>query len=99
MSVLDRYVGDYEPEPGAARLGKFRVTPGEPLRVFIFEEKPYLHLPGVGDVEMYPTARRGIFAVRAVLSMAIAFEQGADERVTRIAVTLGDYTVTASRAR
>jgi CubicO group peptidase (beta-lactamase class C family) len=97
-SVLEQYVGDYELELGAARLGKFKVTAGEPLRVFIFEEKPYLHLPGVGDVQMFPTVRRNIFAVRAVLNMAIAFEQAAGDRVTHLTVTFGDYTVRASRA-
>jgi CubicO group peptidase (beta-lactamase class C family) len=97
-SVLEHYVGDYVPDPGAMRLGRFRLAAGAPVRVFLFEEKPYVHLPGVGDVQMLPTARRNIFAVRAVLGMTIAFERATDDEVTHVILTLKDDTLRASRA-
>ena len=47
---------------------------------------------------MFPTVRRDAFTVRVVLGMGIAFERGADEEVTAVTLTLGEYTLRASRA-
>ena len=68
------------------------------MRVFLFDEKPYIHLPGVGDVQMFPTAR-DTFTVRVVQGMGIAFERGAGDEVTAVTLTLGDHTLRASRAQ
>jgi hypothetical protein len=94
---LEHYLRNYELEPGATCLGRFKLTSGAPVRVFLFEEKPYIHMPGVGDVQMFPTVRRDIFAVWAVLSMGIAFQRGASDEVTAVTLTLGDDTLSASR--
>ena len=96
-SVLDDYLGDYELAAGATDLGEYKLTPGASVRVFLFDEKPYLHLPGVGDVQMFPTAR-DTFTVRVVQGMAIAFERGADDEVKNVTLTLADSTLRASRA-
>jgi CubicO group peptidase (beta-lactamase class C family) len=98
-SVLDHYLGDYELSPGTTSLGEYKLTPGATVRVFLFDEKPYVHLPGVGDVQMFPTLRRDTFTVRVVQGMGIAFERGADNEVTAVTLTLGDYTLRASRAQ
>jgi hypothetical protein len=63
---------------------------GALMRVFLFDEKPYVHLPGVGDVQMFPAVRRDLFAVRAVQGMGIAFERGARDEVTAVTLTFGD---------
>ena len=98
-SVLDDYLGDYELAPGATTdLGAYKLTPGATVRVFLFDEKPYIHLPGVGDVQMFPTAR-DTFTARVVQGMRIAFERRADDEVKDVTLTLGDYTLTASRAQ
>jgi CubicO group peptidase (beta-lactamase class C family) len=98
-SVLHQYLGDYELGPGATYLGEYKLTPGATVRVFLFDKKPYVHLPGVGDVQMLPTVRRDTFTVRVVLGMGIAFPRGADDEVTAVTLTLGDYTLRASRAQ
>lgn len=96
--VLDDYLGDYELASGATHLGEYRLTPGAPVRVFLFDEKPYLHLPGVGDAQMFP-AGRDAFAVRVVPGMGIAFERRADDQVAAVILTLGDHTLKAFSAR
>ena len=97
-AALDDYLGDYELGPGAAQLGGRKLTPGATVRVFLFDEKPYIHLPGVGDVQMFPTGR-DTFTVRVVPGMGIAFERGADDKVTTVTLTLGGSTLTALRVQ
>ena len=98
-SVVDDYLGDYEPSPGTTNLGEYKMTPGAAVRVFLFDEKPFVHLPGIGDVQMLPTVRRDLFAVRVVQGMGIAFERGARDEVTAVTLTLGDSTLRASSAQ
>ena len=95
-SVVDDYFGDYELATGATKLGEYKLTPGGTVRIFLFDEKPYIHLPGVGDVQMFPTAR-DTFTGRVLLGMGIAFERDADHEVKAMALTLGDDTLRASR--
>jgi CubicO group peptidase (beta-lactamase class C family) len=96
-SVLEQYSGDYQPGSGGARLSGYKLTPGAPVRVFLFEGKPYLHLPGVADVQMFPTVRRDAFTARVALDLRIAFERGAEGAVTAVTVTLGDDALRARR--
>jgi CubicO group peptidase (beta-lactamase class C family) len=102
-SVLNQYLGDYELESGPTSLRELKLTPGATVRVFLFDAKPYVHLPGAGDVQLFPTDRRDSFTVRIVqvLGMGIAFERerGANDEVTGVTLTLGDHTLRASRAR
>jgi CubicO group peptidase (beta-lactamase class C family) len=98
-SVVGRYLGDYELGPGTARLGDYKLTPGAAVRVFLFDEKPYVHLPGVADVQMFPTVGQDTFTARVAPGMAIAFERGADDEVTAVTLTLDDSTLRASKAR
>ena len=56
-------VGAYDsPE----RLRDFKLTSVGIVRVFLFDEKPYIHLPGAGDVQMFATVR-DTFTARAIL--------------------------------
>ena len=98
-SILKPYAGDYVPGPGGTSLGGYKLTAGAAVRVFLFEGKPYLHLPGPGDVQLFATDRRDRFRARVRVDMEIAFERDVDGEVTAVVVTLGDSTVRASRAR
>ncbi len=98
-SVLDRYLGDYELGSGTTDLGEYKLIPGSTVRVFLFDGKPYVHLPGAGDVQLFPTVRRDIFVVRVVQGMGISFERGSDDGVTAVTLTLGDDRLRASRGR
>jgi hypothetical protein len=51
------------------------------------------------DVQMFATARRDTLTVRVVPGMGITFERGAEGKVTAVTLTLGDYTLKASRAQ
>jgi CubicO group peptidase (beta-lactamase class C family) len=99
-SLMDDYLGDYELGRGATDLGSYRLTPAATVRVFLFDEKPYIHLPGVGDVQMFPTVR-DTFTVRVVQGVGIAFTRGAGagDEATAVTLTLGAHTLTASRAQ
>jgi CubicO group peptidase (beta-lactamase class C family) len=97
-SLVDDYLGDYEPSPGANELVGRKLTPGASLRVFLFTEKPYLHLPGVGDVLLFP-AGRDTFTARAVPGLQVAFERGGAGKPTAVTIALRDRTIRASRAQ
>jgi CubicO group peptidase (beta-lactamase class C family) len=96
-NVVNQYLGDYELGPAPARLGEIKLTPGATVRVFLFDERLYVHLPGAGDAQMFPADRRGTFTVRVAQGLGIAFERGADQEVTAVTLTLGDHTLTARR--
>ena len=97
-NVLRQYLGDYELDPNSTRLGKFKLTPDGPVRVFLFDGKPYVHLPGLWDVQMFPTVQRDTFTARVLLGLDIAFQRRPNNELTAVTITLGDYTLRASRA-
>jgi CubicO group peptidase (beta-lactamase class C family) len=98
QSALDDYLGEYRLSPGAAQLAGRKLTSGGTVRVFLFDEKPYMHLPGAGDVMMFPIGR-DTFTIRAAPGLAIAFARGANETVTAVTLTLSGSTLKALRAR
>jgi CubicO group peptidase (beta-lactamase class C family) len=95
---LASYLGDYELGPGSTNLGDYKLTPGAMVRAYLFDGKPYVHLPGMGDVQLFPATLRDSFDVRVLPGMGIAFERGADD-VTAVTLTLGSDRLKASRAR
>jgi CubicO group peptidase (beta-lactamase class C family) len=97
--VVESYLGDYGLGPGSTKLGDYQLTAGGTVRAYLFDDKPYLHLPGVGDVQMFPAVQRDTFNARVLLGMKIVFERGADGQVTAVALTLGEDTLRTSRTR
>lgn len=110
-SEVKDYLGDYATRPdAAARLGSYRVTPGVPLRVFLHDAKPYVHLPGIGDVRIFPTAPRDTFTARVSGGLRVVFARGANSAasagansgvaggVTGVTLTQGDHAIEAFRA-
>ena len=95
-SALTDYLGDYKLAPGATRLREYRLTEGGTMRVFLFDEKPYMHLPGLADVQMFPTAR-DTFTVRVVQGMSIIFGRSAEGEITTLTLTFDDHTIRASK--
>lgn len=90
------YLGDYKLAPGSTRLRQYRVTEGGTVRVFLFDEKPYMHLPGLSDVQMFPMAR-DTFTIRVAQGFEITFGRNAEDEITTLTVTLDDDTIRASR--
>ena len=97
-SALEDYLGEYELSPGAAQLAGRKLTSGGTVRVFLFDEKPYMHLPGAGDVMMFPIGK-DTFTIRAAPGLGIAFARGPNETVTTVILTLGGSTLRALRAQ
>jgi len=96
---VNSYLGEYELSRGPASLGEYTLAPGAPIRVYQFDDKPFLHLPGVGDVQMFPTARPDTFNARVLLGLGIAFERRADGAVAAVTLTLHDDTLKAKRTK
>jgi CubicO group peptidase (beta-lactamase class C family) len=96
--VLADYLGDYKLPPDAGDFAGRKLSPGGTVRVFLFNEKPYIHMPGAGDVQMFPTGR-DTFTVRAVRGVSGAFVRDAYHEVKALTVTFSDHTVRATRAQ
>lgn len=93
-TVLSDYLGDYKLSPGEGRLAGRQLTSGGTVRVFLFDEKPYMHLPGAGDVMMFPTGK-DTFTIRAAPGLSIAFERDADNKLTTVTLALSGSTLRA----
>ncbi len=83
-AVLDEYMGEYELGPGAV------------VRVFRFQDAPYIHVPGEGDALLIPVARDA-FTVRVVPGVRIEFLRDPAGAVTGVELTLGSQTMRAER--
>jgi CubicO group peptidase (beta-lactamase class C family) len=97
-SAVNHYLGDYAVPPGPAELVGRKLTPGGTIRVFIFDQKPYVHLPGVGDILMFPSGK-DTFTARAVRGLGIIFGRGANDDVTGVTFTLGGRSFSARAIR
>lgn len=84
--------------PDAAQLAGRTLTRSGTVRVFLFDETPYMHLPGAGDVLMFPTGK-DTFTTRAAPGLGIAFERGPNDKVTTVTLTLSGRTLRAFRAQ
>jgi CubicO group peptidase (beta-lactamase class C family)/lysophospholipase L1-like esterase len=97
--ALDAYLGAYE--VGAAtktEIAGRALTPGGIVRVFLFQDDPYLHMPGVGDVLLFPTGPDA-FTARALPGLAVTFTRGAAGDVSSLTIAFRDRTVTVVRAK
>jgi hypothetical protein len=92
--AVNDYLGDYAVPPGPAELAGRKLTPGGTIRVFIFDGKPYAHLPGVGDFLMFPNGK-DTFTARAVPGLEVTFDRGANDGVTTMTFTLRGRTFSA----
>lgn len=97
--ALASYLGEYNLGLGSTDLGEYKLSPGGTVRVYVFEEKLFVHLPGVGDLQAFPTVRPDTFNARILRGTGIAFERSVDDRVTGATLTLGDDKIKASRVR
>jgi CubicO group peptidase (beta-lactamase class C family) len=92
------------PEPmavGQSRIeeymGRYRLSEDAAIRVFTFNDEPYVHVPGEGDARLIPVAPDE-FTVRVVPGVRIVFERDRDDAVTAMELTLGPDTIRAERA-
>jgi hypothetical protein len=92
-SALADFLGEYTLTDGAIQLAGRSVIPGGTLRVFMFDAKPYMHLPGAGDVMLFPTGT-DVFTIRAAPGLGIAFTRAANNSVMTVTLTGGGSTLT-----
>jgi CubicO group peptidase (beta-lactamase class C family) len=85
-SDLEQYVGHYE------------IAPGTVARVYLFHDRPYMHVPGEGDALLFHTGGDS-FTVRVVPGVTVAFERAADGEVVAVELTLGEQTVRGARVQ
>lgn len=79
-------------------LGAYRVSPEVEIRVFRFEGKPYVHVPGEGDALMF-AAGKDRFTIRVVSGVTIDFGRDACGEVEEVVLTLGSRTIRADKVR
>jgi CubicO group peptidase (beta-lactamase class C family) len=96
--VVNEYLGNFAVPPAPTELLGRKLTPGGTVRVFLFDRKPYIHVPGVGDVLMFPDGKDN-FTARAVPGLHIAFDRGANDDVASVTFTLGGRTFSARATR
>jgi CubicO group peptidase (beta-lactamase class C family) len=96
---LKGHLGDYSLARDSTALGEYELSEDGAVRVYLFEEKPFVHLPGVGDVQIFATGQRDTFNVRILPGLRVAFERGPDDTPAAIALTFGNDKISASRLK
>jgi CubicO group peptidase (beta-lactamase class C family) len=97
-AMVEPWLGDYELNRESTRLGGYTLSQGGVVRIFMVENKSFVHLPGVGDVQIFATGQPDVFAARILPGMGIVFEGGTDES-SAVTLTLDGDTLKASKTR
>jgi hypothetical protein len=80
----------------APYMGRYELAPEAVVRVFSYEGKPFIAVPGEGEAELFQLARDE-FTVRVVPGVRIWFERDDTGRVTWVNLTLGSQTMRARK--
>lgn len=80
----------------AEYLGEYQLAPGAVVRVFLFDGKPYMHVPGEGDALLLPQAE-DTFTIRVVPGVQVVFERDTGGVVKSVALTLFGETMRARK--
>jgi CubicO group peptidase (beta-lactamase class C family) len=83
-AVLARYAGQYE------------IAPGTVARVFAFQGRPFVNIPGEGEAEMFALSETE-FIIPVAPGVRIAIERTPAGEVTGMVATLGERTIRARR--
>ncbi|MEX2108972.1 MAG: serine hydrolase [Gemmatimonadaceae bacterium] len=83
-AVLARIVGNYETGPGAT------------IRVFLFDGRPFINVPGQGEAEMYAVSPLD-FIIRVEPGVSIRFETDGSGSATGVVLRLGSQEMQARR--
>lgn len=83
-AALARFAGSYEMAPGVA------------IRVFLFEGRPFINVPGEGEAEMYAVSPLD-FVLRVEPGVRIRFETDAAGNVAGIVLRLGEREMRAPK--
>lgn len=99
LPVLDQPVlVAVKPEDVAAIVGSYVMGPEATARVFVWEDRPFVFVPGHGEGELFARAD-GHWTVRVVDGVDIAFPRTAGGNVEAMVLRLGDRELRATRQR
>ncbi|MEJ2504530.1 MAG: serine hydrolase, partial [Gemmatimonadota bacterium] len=77
-------------------LGHYEIAPGAIVRVFLFHDRPYIHVPGEGDALLFPTGADA-FTVRVVPGVRVEFERTAAGEIVAAELTMDGRTIRGKR--
>jgi CubicO group peptidase (beta-lactamase class C family) len=85
-------------EPAALErlTGSYELAPGTFVRVFLFDGRPFINVPGQGEAEMFALSPLE-FTIRVVAGVGIRFEADAGGVVTEVVLRLGREEMRARR--
>ena len=87
---------DIEASAMSDYIGAYALAPGVMARVFVFEERLFMSIPGEGEAELFRLAEDE-FTVRVIAGVHIAFERGEGGEVSGVRVALGERQLHAPR--
>lgn len=90
---------EFLPVPDAAFAevkGDYELAPGAVARIYEWNGRPYIHMPGEGDAELYMLSD-GTWTVRVVAGVRIEFDRSASGEVTGLEGSLGPQRFTGRR--
>lgn len=77
-------------------LGDYVLGPSATIRVFVFDDRLFIHVPGEGEAEMFALSPTE-FTLRVVAGVRIRFEEEPDGAVRGMVLTLGPREMRARR--
>jgi CubicO group peptidase (beta-lactamase class C family) len=85
-----------EPAALARVVGSYELAPGTVVRVFLFDGRLFINVPGEGEAEMFALSPLE-FTIRVQPGVGIRFETDASGTVTGVALRLGRQEMRAPR--
>ncbi|MBK9240174.1 MAG: serine hydrolase [Acidobacteria bacterium] len=76
--------------------GEYVVAPGAVARVFEYNDRLFMSIPGQGEAELFATAP-SIFTLKVERGVTVVFQSGGDGVVTGVEVTIGRQKIVAVR--
>ena len=75
-------------------LGEYELGPDAIARVFMFEDRPFMYVPGEGEAELFAISET-TFTIRVVSNVDIEFETGEQGQVVAVNLALGSRQMRA----
>lgn len=90
IALPDTVLADY--------YGEYQLAPGAMIRIFEWEGRPFVFMPGEGEAELFPIGPDA-FTVRVIPDVRIRFERDADGNMVGLTGSLGPQRFEAPRVR
>jgi CubicO group peptidase (beta-lactamase class C family) len=94
-AILPNFI-TVEPAALARLIGNYEMASGAVLRVFLFDGRPFINVPGLGEAELFGLSPLE-FTIRVQAGVGIRFETDASGTVTGVILRLGSQEMRARR--